>query len=118
MERICIGLLIEDGALCSAIEFALSVEGFEPVRLPKMSAYVDDNFDDCTAIILDVANASFEAVSRLQRSGFAGERVLVLATAPSLTMRSICKKLGAEIIEKPLLGNELVTAIRRMVHVT
>jgi hypothetical protein len=114
LKRIRVGLLIDDGAVRSAIEFALGVEGFEAVELAKTCASVLDDLVGFTAIVLDVGNASFEAVSQLQSSGFSGKRVIVLATAPSLAVRRLCDKLGAGIIEKPLLCNELIAAVGRM----
>ena len=108
------GLLIEDEAVRLAIGFALGVEGFELATLSRQDAYAIDDLDGLSAVVLDVGDANLEAISQLLKSGFSAEGIIVLATAPSLTLQHTCKNLGATLIEKPLLCDELIAAIRRM----
>ncbi len=109
MERTnMIGLFIEDLPVLSSLQFSLAAEGMvavegDPDRAARPAArilIIDQNYRGDGLLLL----------GGLRDSG-CDAPAIVLATNPTPPFRTRAKSLGADVIEKPLLGDELSNAI-------
>jgi FixJ family two-component response regulator len=111
-------LLIEDDvSVREALTFALRVEGFrvdvhesaEPLLqsadLPQPACLVLDHYLPGTL--------GADALAILRRRGLDGP-VILITTQPGADVRTAAVRLGARILEKPLLGGDLPAAIREL----
>lgn len=102
-------LLIDDRAVLSSLQFALAIEGFQTIDGAA------DEFHPSVAAAL-VLDQTFRgdwlfALASLRASGCAAP-VIVLATNPDNTLRTRASAQGAQLIEKPLLSDDLSRALR------
>jgi len=98
-----IALLVDDRAFLSSLQFALSVEGFEVAAAVTSAAH---------ALVIDQSyqgNGLSELLA-LRGRGYTAPAV-ILATHPTALFRVRAASAGALVIEKPLLGDDLSTAI-------
>ena len=102
-------LLVEDISVLSALRFSLSVEGFE------IAEWIAEEGDLSTAAALVIdecyAGDGLVALDGLKRHGCCAPAI-ILATNPTVKLRARVAAANAELIEKPLLGDELSSAIR------
>lgn len=100
-----ISLLVDDISVLSALRFSLSVEGFA----------IADTTDPflAAALVIDerFGGDGLAALGALRRRGCCAPAI-VLATNPTFRFRARIAAAEAELIEKPLLGDELSSAIR------
>jgi DNA-binding response OmpR family regulator len=99
-----IALLVSDLAVLSSLQFALSVEGFQ------LTAVGDDLAAAALVIDQGYRGDGLAALVALRRRGYTAPAI-VLATNPNPSFRSRAASAGALLIEKPLLGDELSSAI-------
>lgn len=103
-----IELFIDDQPVLSSLRFSLAIEGYQVVvgdssdhdSSSARLLVVDQNYrDDGVAFLAGLRDAGCAAAA------------IVLATNPGARLRSRVAALGAELIEKPLLGDDLSQAI-------
>lgn len=99
-----IELLVSDPAVLASLQFALSIEGFE------LTAAGDDN--PAAALVIDQGyrGDGLAALGAIRRRGCTAPAI-VLATNPTASFRARAAGAGVALIEKPLLGDELSSAI-------
>jgi len=113
-DRIVV-LLDDDAAVLSSLSFALEVEGF------LVQAYQDAaellaavDAQDAACLVLDFylgRTDGLDVLELLRARGVSAPAILI-TTNPSAMLRSRARQAGAALIEKPLLGNTLLDAIR------
>ncbi|MGO4168885.1 histidine kinase [Novosphingobium sp. YAF33] len=102
-------LLFEsDQPVLSSLQFALSLEGFLPADGSVLDA--DPATAECLVIDQRYRADGIGFLQELRDKGVVVPAIL-LATNPSRELRRRMKPLGAVLIEKPLLGNELTDAL-------
>jgi DNA-binding NtrC family response regulator len=99
-----IALLVSDLAVLSSLQFALSVEGFQ------LTAAVDDLAAAALVIDQGFRGDGLAALDIMRVRGSTAPAI-VLATNPTPSFCARAAKAGALLIEKPLLGDELSSAI-------
>ncbi len=102
-------LLVEDISVLSALRFSLSAEGFEIAE----GIAKEDDPSTAAALVIDerYGGDGLSALDELKRQGFCAPAI-ILATNPTARLRARVAAANAELIEKPLLGDELSSAIR------
>ena len=105
-----IALLVSDHAVLSSLQFALSVEGFA-------LAAAGGDLAAAGAVVIDQGyrGDGLAAVVALRSRGNAVPAIL-LATNPTPSYRARAADAGAVVIEKPLLGDELSSAISHVIE--
>ena len=108
MSNAAILLLVEDRSVLSALRFSLTVEGFE---------IADGTASPVAALIVDecYGGDGLAVLAALRKQGRAAPAI-VLATNPPARLRARIAAMNAELIEKPLLGDELSRAIRAAIE--
>lgn len=104
-----IRLLVEDQSVLSALRFSLSIEGFEVAD--GNEAEIDPLA--IAALVID-ERYSGDGLAALEalRTQRCHAPAIILATNPTTRLRARVATMDAELIEKPLLGDELSRAIR------
>jgi FixJ family two-component response regulator len=104
-----------DPALCGALKFTLEIEGYRVVTCDAVA--------DLLALDLSAARAclvieerlhdlsGLAALAELRRRGMRHPAILT-ATAPKPEILSAAAAMGVRIVEKPLMGDTLICAIR------
>jgi two-component system, LuxR family, response regulator FixJ len=109
-------LVDDDQALLSALQFTLELEGFAVIpHADALSvAPADLPAHDCCLVIDYVMphRNGLELLVRLREARIDLPAIIITSHARA-AIRAQAKALGAAIVEKPLLRDELVNAIRR-----
>lgn len=102
-------LLVEDRSVLSSLRFSLSIEGF--AIADGTAAEIDPLM--AAALVIDerYRGDGLAALDAL-RSQACHAPAIILATNPTTRLRARIAAMNAELIEKPLLGDELSRAIR------
>ncbi|MBY6016114.1 hypothetical protein KUV75_14545 [Qipengyuania gaetbuli] len=97
MVEICtIQLLVKDPSVLAALQFSLSIEGFQ--------------IDDCAPQVLLIDEGyGGDGLKVLEEMRARGNRALAIVTAthPNLQLRNRVAGCDAVLIEKPLMGDEI-----------
>ena len=108
-------LLVEsDPALRAALKFSLELEGFA-VEDHESGAGIVAPAADC--LVLDNrmdSGTGLELLAALKKKGLTSPAI-ILASNPTRAMSRAISAAGARLIEKPLLCDGLVAAIRSMI---
>ncbi|MET1755945.1 hypothetical protein ABVV53_10815 [Novosphingobium sp. RD2P27] len=109
-------LLIEDQSLQTAIRFALDIDGIESrvcTDLPQVPSQADLK-NAC--LVIDQGQDGSETLRTLRRVRALNIElpVIVLVSTPPKLLSDAISQLGAVIIKKPLLGDELAQTIRAL----
>ena len=106
-------LLVDDPSVLAALEFALSIEGFEIWPTGEK----DSNLAPGGALVVDerYLGDGLLSVERLRDRGW-NAPAIILSTNPSNRLRSRAAAVDAILVEKPLLGDELSGAIRSAIE--
>ena len=99
-----IALLVSDLAVLSSLRFALSIEGFDLAAAGEEPA---------GAVLVIDQGYRGDGLAALLAMRAAGRHTpaIILATHPTPFYRARAAAAGATVIEKPLLGDELSSAI-------
>ena len=111
-------LLVEDDAVGGAIRFALEVEEIEVVILASFTDLLREARTPGTCVVIDQGSDGREALGflgRLRAQGVRGGAV-VLASTPAKGLQAEVAARGGALVEKPLLCDQLVAAIRGSSH--
>ncbi len=109
-------LLVEDDeAVASALQFALTIEGWRvDVRTSGEALLAAPVPAGSVCLVIDVqlpGISGLAALAELRRRGSRTPAILITSDPPPATVRQAAR-LGARIVEKPLIGGELLDAIR------
>lgn len=108
-------LVDDDKALLASMRFILELEGLAVETLDSAEALLDYPLPPPPAcLVLDQyfeGLNGLDALSRLRERGVTLPALLITSRAPPL-MREEAASLGAVVVEKPLLGDGLLAAIR------
>ena len=99
-----IALLVSDPAVLSSLQFALSIEGFE------LAAAEGDFAGAVLVIDQSYGGDGLAALLGLRAEGHTAPAI-VLVTNPTVSFRARAAAVGATLIEKPLSGDDLSSAI-------
>lgn len=114
--RHCIILIDDDAAVLASLTFALEMEGWQVRGYPNpaaLLAQVDPAHTAC--LVLDYrlpGTNGLELLDALRGAGVKAPAILI-TTAPNESVRRRASASGVVIVEKPLLGSELIDAVRR-----
>lgn len=113
--RPSVALLDHDPAVCSALKFSLELEGFQILTFEDpdtlRQALRKRAFD---ALIVGHAPPAITAPELLDQwpEGAPRPPTVLTATNPTSNLRRFADRVGAILIEKPLLSDALVEALR------
>ena len=105
----------DDQALLGALAFALELEGYEVGGFGSAEAALDGDLSGACFIIdyLLPDSSGLELLQRLRSEGHTIPAILI-TSHPAALVRSIAASLDAVVVEKPLLSDDLVEAVRRL----
>ncbi len=113
-NRDAVLLFVEDRPVLSSLQFSLAIEGLQ------VADGTDDGIDPkiAAALVIDQTYLG-DGVAALHELRMLGCMVpaIVLATNPNAELRARVKAMCAELIEKPLLGDELSLAIHAVLEI-
>jgi len=110
-------LVEDDAALREALQYALEIEGYPVVSCDSGEALVEAILPDAPAcLVVDFHLRGMNGVDALEALRARGVSLptIVITTAPSLRLRAWAHLNGATLIEKPLLEDVLIGAIRAL----
>jgi FixJ family two-component response regulator len=105
----------DDPAVCGSLKFSLELEGFS-VRTYRSGAELlqTGNLEACDCFVVDQRMAvisGMQIIKSLRARDISAPAILVV-DHPSAAFTAQAAKYGIPIVEKPLLGNTLLTKIR------
>ena len=114
-------LVDDDAAIRASLQFTLELEGFQVEAFASaeaLSAFAGP--DEPACFILDYRLPGIDGLSLLKalRSLGVSAPAITITSNPTRETRARAAELGTVLIEKPLLGDELVDAIRSLTGVT
>lgn len=116
LDRDAVLLLIEDRPFLSSLQFSLAIEGFRIVD--AAAGGTDGSPPPLSAVLVIDQSYGGDGLAALRQLRLQGCELpaIALATHPTISLRAGTAALGAELIEKPLLGDELSLAIRTLLE--
>lgn len=111
-------LVDDDAALRAALRFSLEIEGFTVATCESGEALLELDLPRGSAcLVLDYhlgGMSGMDALEDLRRRGVKLPAI-VITSAPHSALRDRALRSSASVIEKPLLGDGLVGAIRALI---
>lgn len=110
-------LVDDDPAVRSALIFAFSFDDFEVEAFDSAEALLAAGVTDADCLVIDYRLPGldgFHLIEQLRQRGLSTPAVLI-TTQPKPATKARAALLGVALIEKPLLTDELVEAIRGLV---
>ena len=112
-------LVDDDPAVRASLQFSLELEGFAVETFDSGETLVARNSParhDC--LVLDYRLPGIDGLSLLRMLRERGETcpAVIITSNPTRSVRQRTADAGAVLIEKPLLGDNLTTAIRALIH--
>lgn len=110
-------LVDDDPAVLGSLTFAFETEGFSVRAYPNAEALLAQAPPNCACYVLDQRLPGLSGLDVLERLRQLGEHApaVLITTHPSAETRSRALAAGAEIVEKPLLGETLARHVRDVV---
>lgn len=108
----------DDDAVLNALDFALSMEGYRVRSFRTARALYDSaEVEDAACLVIDQILADEPGLALLARLRARGDRApaVLITTDPQRATIVEAARLGAPIIEKPLLGDHLFACIRDLI---
>jgi two-component system, LuxR family, response regulator FixJ len=106
----------DDFAVRNSLKFTLEVEGFEVRTYPAADDLLnEDSLPPCSCLVTDYYMPmmnGMELVTRLRDLQISIPAILI-TSLPSENLRKRAAAAGVLIVEKPLLGSDLLDAIRK-----
>lgn len=111
-------ILIEDDApLRAALRFALRAAGYSVGGAARAETLLEADFpSEPVCLIFDQklpGLSGIEAIETLRARGVLAP-IFLMTTQPGARLRGRAKAAGAEILEKPILGDQLVATLRAL----
>jgi len=103
-------LVDDDVDVLAALKFRFEADGYEVTTLASGEALLSlPQPDELSCVIIDQRLSGMTGVETLQQLRAKGVKcpAVVITTYPSIHLRERAAQLGAEIVEKPLLGDNL-----------
>lgn len=111
-------LLVEDdAALLRALAFSLRTEGYEVEPMDRAEALLGLAFEGPSLIVTDQTLpglSGLEAIVALRERGVTAPAVLISADPPRGLTEARADELGVTIVEKPILGDQLIAVLRAL----
>jgi FixJ family two-component response regulator len=118
MSRPIILLVDDDPAVRYSIAFALGIEGFDVTAFESAETMLASEIEGPRAcIVLDQRLPGMDGLSLLDRLRNNGERApaIIITSNPTQRFRQRVSEAGAQLVEKPLLRDELALAVQKIV---
>ena len=112
-------LVDDDPAVLASLIFSLELEGFAVDAFDSGETVVTRNrLARHACLVLDYRLPGIDGLSLLKLLRERGETcpAVIITSNPTRAMRQRTTEAGAVLIEKPLLGDSLTTAIRQLIH--
>jgi FixJ family two-component response regulator len=110
-------LVEDDASVRQALTFALQIEGYRvEVHESAEALLATATPPDAACLVFDQnlpGTLGVDALEMLRGRGLSCPAILI-TTQPKFEVRAAADRLGARIVEKPLLGGELPLAIREL----
>ncbi|HZC58131.1 MAG TPA: response regulator [Xanthobacteraceae bacterium] len=121
VRRPVVVVVDDDIAVCNSLKFSLQLEGFV-VRAYRSSAELldADDLDACDCFVIDQKMpdlTGMQLIEQLRRRQISAPAILIVGR-PTVTLAAQAAKNGIPLVEKPLLGNMLLTKIREACEIT
>jgi DNA-binding response OmpR family regulator len=113
--KLLIGIVEDDDAVLHSLEFALQAEGYavRPFRTAEDARGSAELLAaDCIVLDYGLPGTTGVALLRALRQRGMGCPAILIASNPSAQCRRESDEVGAPLIEKPLMGEELSAGIR------
>lgn len=110
-------LLVDDDAdLRAALTFAFETQGYAVHAFANAEAALESDEADATCMVLDQRLPGLSGLDLLERLRAMGQRApaILITTRPTPEERRRANAASAQILEKPLLGDELAKLVGRM----
>jgi len=109
-------LVDDDPAVRAALAFALEIDGFAVQTFADAEAALDTDMGGASCLVLDYRLPGQNGLDLLERlrAGGADTPAVLITSQPKIAVRQRAAALGARLVEKPLLNDDLVEAVRRM----
>ena len=114
-QRPRVVLVEDDIALRGALSFALDTEGYEVRGFDTAEAALAANFS-AACLIIDYRLPAATGLTLLEHFRARGGKTpaILITSHPPTFVTHYAELLGAVVIEKPLLSDDLVEAVRRL----
>ena len=112
-------LVDDDPAVLASLIFMLELDGFAVDAFDSGETVVArTRLARHACLVLDYRLAGIDGLSLLKLLRERGETcpAVIITSNPTRAMRQRTTEAGAVLIEKPLLGDSLTTAIRQLIH--
>jgi FixJ family two-component response regulator len=106
----------DDPAVLGSLRFSLEIEGYAVTTFVSADEALAAALVPADCLVIDhnlQGMNGLDLVGEIRRRGGGGAAVLVTSHPPQV-LRARAAAAGVAIIEKPLLGNALIEAIRRL----
>jgi FixJ family two-component response regulator len=106
----------DDPDLLCALTFAFEIEGYDVKAFCSADPALADDLAGAACLVIDyvLPDASgLDILKGLRRDGWEGPAVLI-TSHPQTRVKEFAASLGAVVIEKPLLSDELVDAVGKL----
>lgn len=110
-----IGVVEDDPAVLHSLAFALQAEGFAVCAHPTVAdakAAPELMKADCIVVDYALPDGTGVALLKVLRGGGLACPAIVIASNPTTQCRRDCESIGAPLVEKPLMGEELSLEIQ------
>ena len=110
-------LVEDDAALREAVQYVLEIEGYPVVGCASGEALLAAAMpDEPVCLVVDFHLGGMNGMEALKALRQRGQRypTIVMTTAPSPRLRAWVRETAATLIEKPLLEDVLIGAIRAL----
>ena len=112
-------LVDDDPAVRASLKFSLELEGFKVETFDSGETLLSQaKLPTPNCLVLDYRLPGIDGLSLLSLLRERGETspAVIITSNPTRAMRQRTTEAGAVLIEKPLLGDSLTTAIRQLIH--
>ena len=108
----------EDQTVLASLKFALEIDGFAVRAYSTWDGVFDDaGFSDCACLIIDQRLPGLDGVELVSalRNGRVAAPIVVISSEPTTILRERAARVGVPIVEKTLLGKNLLERVRTVV---
>ncbi len=110
-----VAIVDDDAAVCSSLKFSLELEGFSVRAFYSGSELIAArNLEACDCFVVDQGlpdTSGIKLIESLRTRDIAAPAILIVGH-PRAALAAQAAKCGIPVVEKPLLGNTLLTMIR------
>jgi FixJ family two-component response regulator len=112
--RTAVLVVDDDPAVLGSLKFSLEIEGYQVTTFANAVEVLDAGMPPVACLVIDhnlPGMNGLDLLDELRRRG-AGMAAVLITSHPPFALRERAAAAGVTIIEKPLLGNSLIDAIR------